>query len=168
MGWMRAQLPNTVGLIGDNMRLYSISELPVLGRGSDSRLALYHQGATVGYFSSIYLFPETESAVIVLTNSIALGDAADWLAQSLVQALFDPLEKNDYVELAQDSKDRMLGKYESLRQDLAKNKIHGTEPNPLSAYAGDYYNAIDVFFIRITPASGSDDTLTMSFQGLAY
>jgi hypothetical protein len=85
LGWIRTQLPGAVGVMGDNGRILPVPQLPVLGRGATPRLALFHQGATVGYFPSFYLFPETESAVVVLTSSIANCDAADWIAQVTIQ-----------------------------------------------------------------------------------
>lgn len=77
MGWVRTQLPGVVGVMGDNVGLLPLEQLPELGRRSPSMLLIYHQGSTMGYYSSIFLFPETKSAIVVLTNSIALCDTAD-------------------------------------------------------------------------------------------
>ena len=95
LGWIKTQLPRVTGVIGRHRRLYNLDEIPTMGRGSSSRLAMYHRGATVGFFSSVYLFPESESAIIVLINSIALGDATDWIAQAYTQTLFEGKEQLD-------------------------------------------------------------------------
>lgn len=86
--------------MGDNIRLLPQSELLQIGKGAESRLAMYHQGATVGYFTSFYLFPETHSAIVVLTNTIALGDGADCIAQPLTQTLLDDKERIDWGSMA--------------------------------------------------------------------
>lgn len=79
-GWARTQLPSTVSNIGVNPGL--VDELPVLARGiTQSRLALWHQGSPIGATSFVMMLPETESAVLVLTNTMALNDAADWIGQ---------------------------------------------------------------------------------------
>lgn len=77
LGWIRTQLHGIVGMIGDNADYWPFEILPVLAAGSDSRLLICHQGATVGYYPSLPLFPETDFAIVVLTNTAALNDAAD-------------------------------------------------------------------------------------------
>ncbi|KAK0721125.1 hypothetical protein B0H67DRAFT_486558 [Lasiosphaeris hirsuta] len=51
--------------------------MPVAGQNSPSRLAVYHQGNLPGATSAVYLFPETQSGVVVLTNAYGLSDVAD-------------------------------------------------------------------------------------------
>ncbi|KAM7201218.1 beta-lactamase/transpeptidase-like protein [Naviculisporaceae sp. PSN 640] len=88
LGWIRTQLPGVAGVMGDNIDILGLSGLPVIGEGTQSRLCLYHQGSTVGYYPALYMFPETRSGIVVLTNSIALGDQADWIAQCLTQGQY--------------------------------------------------------------------------------
>jgi CubicO group peptidase (beta-lactamase class C family) len=84
-GWARSQLPTTVGDIGVNPGL--ITEMPILADGIQSNLATWHQGSLVGATSFIMLLPETQSAVLVLTNTMAKNDAADWIGQLLIETL---------------------------------------------------------------------------------
>ena len=53
LGWIRTQLVGVTRVMGHNMRLYELNEMPAMGKGSVSRLAMYHQGATVGFFPSV-------------------------------------------------------------------------------------------------------------------
>jgi hypothetical protein len=57
---------------------------------------LIHAGA----LSSVYLLPGTQAAVIVLSNTLALCDAPDWIAQHVVEVILDSPKRNDFVDLA--------------------------------------------------------------------
>jgi CubicO group peptidase (beta-lactamase class C family) len=74
-GWARSQLPTTIGNISVNPGL--VDAVPLLADGIVSRLAHWHQGSLVGATSFVMLLPETESAVVVLTNTMAFNDTAD-------------------------------------------------------------------------------------------
>ncbi|KAH7630237.1 beta-lactamase-domain-containing protein [Sordaria sp. MPI-SDFR-AT-0083] len=87
-GWVRTALPDVVGLQGDNAELFSRDQLPVLGSRTQPMMTYYHQGAGLGYYSAIFMFPDSNSAVVVLTNSMPLNDVADWIAQVYITALF--------------------------------------------------------------------------------
>lgn len=166
-GWLQAHLPSVVGLIGDNPDLWEIPELPVLGVGSHPRLIIYHQGATVGYFSFLALFPETKSAVVVLTNAIAMSDVAEWVARILIEALFDFPNRTDYVRLSKEGKQRRLQQFENMHADLAKEHAPGTRPLPPDAYVGKYMNQIYNFTLDIALDPDSKDALILAFQSLS-
>ncbi|PVH72725.1 beta-lactamase/transpeptidase-like protein [Cadophora sp. DSE1049] len=94
-GLARVQLPGSMGAIGTNPTLYP--DMPIVGRGSPSRLALYHQGTLAGAFATVILFPETDSGVVVLTNSLPLNESDDWIGQLITETIFDVKGRNDYV-----------------------------------------------------------------------
>lgn len=165
LGWIRTQLPGTAGVMGDNIRLFGLSELPIIGRGMDSRLLFYHQGATVGYFPSFYLFPESKSACVVLTNTISLGDQADWIAQALSQTLFDDKPKIDWIALSKRTRDELLDKYHQMQEEVMAKKSNKPPPRDLAEYCGDYYDDTGIFFFRVIRAPNSKNLL-LSFQGL--
>ncbi|KAK3381885.1 beta-lactamase/transpeptidase-like protein [Podospora didyma] len=125
-GWVRSQLPG------------------VLGSGSPSLLALSHSGSTVGYFSSIFIFSGIDVAAVVLTNSMALNDGADWIAQA--------------------AHNRVL-QYEQMHADLEKGRNTSSRPaKPPHAYQGLYVNAIGNFCIRISPHPDKQGLLRLTFQ----
>ncbi|KAJ5679288.1 Peptidase S12 Pab87-related C-terminal [Penicillium macrosclerotiorum] len=105
-GWVRSQLPGAVGVVGDNADIWGPSELPIFGARNAPQLMIYHQGATVGYYSFLALFPETQSAVVVLTNAIAFSDPAEWIGRIIIQGLFDFAEPIDYVDWSEKSKEK--------------------------------------------------------------
>lgn len=166
MGWARTQLPGVVGLLGDNVDFFPVSELPILGAGAPPMVTYYHQGSAPGYYSSLFLFPETESAVVVLTNSIPLNDAADWLAQAYIAALFDFPSPADYVALAAESRRKKVAAMQRIRP--AFDEIRRTHPDdrhrlPLAWYAGRYVNDAGNFFIEVAERPGG--VLVLRFQG---
>jgi len=152
MGWIRTQLPGVVGLQGDNPDLFSISELPILGIDGSSMMVYYHQGSALGYYSAILVFPESQSAIVVLTNSVPLNDAADWIAQVYATALFDFPKPANYVALARESRRRKVARFDAIKS--AFDKVRQKHPEdgpqlPLSSYRGSYYNEVGNFFIDI-------------------
>lgn len=126
-GWAQSRLPNDVGSLGANPEL--VSKMPTLGEGIESpRLALWHQGSLTGATSFIMLLPETESAVAVLTNTMALNDAADWMGQLLVETLLGGPVRNDYVRLASMNVDRALKLYSKLNVEIENGTTPGGPP----------------------------------------
>jgi len=102
-GWCRTQLPNTVGSMGVDPSL--VDEMLVLANRTSSRLALWNQSSQVGATSFVMLLPETESALPVLTNTMAPNDADDWIGQLLVKTVLESHLRNHYVRLTSASVD---------------------------------------------------------------
>jgi hypothetical protein len=165
-GWIRTQLPGIVGLQGTNAELFDSEELPLLGKDSPPMMAYYHQGSTYGYYSSIFLFPETASAVVVLTNAIPLNDAADWIAQVYVSALFGFSNPEKYVEFAMESRKRMLGKIADIKTKFDEiRRRHPRRARPLEDYICRYYNSAGTFLMDIKRHRLRRDCLELWFQG---
>ncbi|KAJ5154992.1 Peptidase S12 Pab87-related C-terminal [Penicillium coprophilum] len=165
-GWARAQLPGVVGLLGGNSRLWEMDKQPVFGAGSESRLMIYHQGGGPGYSSFLAMFPETQSAVVVLMNTTATSDAADWIARLLIESLFDFATPTDYVRLAEQGRTRALERFATLHSRLTEERIQGAPPLPLDRYVGVYNNEKYKYTLRVTLSSESESDLMISFQGL--
>lgn len=159
-GWARSQLPTAVGDIGVNPGL--VEAMPLLADGIDSRLALWHQGSLVGATCFAMLLPETESAVLVLTNTMAFNDAADWIGQLLVEALLDSPVQHDYIHLASVSADRALTKYAELSQKVEEGRVSGGPDRLLSDYVGLYVGFGGIFRIEVVEG---ENGLEMLFQG---
>ncbi|KAJ5117036.1 Beta-lactamase-related protein [Penicillium angulare] len=164
LGWLQTQLPNVVGLIGDNPDLWEIPELPILGVGSHPRDIIYHQGVTVGYFSFLALFPETKSAVVVLTNAMAMSDVAEWVARLLIEALFDFPKRTNYVELSREGKRRRIQQFANMHADLAKEYAPETRLLPVDAYVGQYLNQTYNSILDVTLDPAKKDDLILAFQ----
>lgn len=166
-GWIRTQLPNTLGLMGDNVYIHPASELPEIGHGATPELIYCHQGSTVGYFSQIILVPGSDSVIVVLTNSIALGDGADWLAQACLQALLGVPKPVDYVNWSERTAAKCVQKYDDMLSKLKAERVPGV-PRALNAYEGTYTNSPGLFNIKVTRNQNiSDASLMLAFQSKA-
>ncbi|KAM7195510.1 protein flp [Rhypophila sp. PSN 637] len=165
LGWVRTQLPGAVGVIGDNFPLWTVKDQPILGDKDHPLLMIYHQGSTVGYYSHIALFPDTNSAVVVLTNSIALSDAPDWISRAIIQAMFGLRDGHDYVRLARQANFRQRAEFQTVADQIsAKRQPCSSTPPNLGAFVGRYTNKVKLFHIDILHRSTK--TLELRFQGL--
>jgi len=99
----------------------------VLGAGTSPTMVYYHQGSVPGYYSALLLFPETESAVVDLINSILLNDAVDWISRPYASALFQFPEPAEYVALAKEKLAKEGGK-ESKASELNLTRFDKTIP----------------------------------------
>ncbi|KAK9426811.1 hypothetical protein SUNI508_00338 [Seiridium unicorne] len=100
-GWSRLSMPSPMyGFMSTN----GMNEEAIPGRGSSRRLMLYHGG---------------QSAIIVLGNAQAIGDAPDWTARATMQA---------------------LNIYSGLMNDYNLNKGHEVPQGELHDKLGKYSN----------------------------
>ncbi|CAF9904097.1 MAG: hypothetical protein ALECFALPRED_004843 [Alectoria fallacina] len=162
LGWIRCQLPGVVGKQGINARLQM--DLPVIGKGAPSRFCLYHEGLMPGSSSNVYAFPETMTIIVVLQSANSLNDCPDWIAQLLIETVFDFPEKNDWLELARASARSALALVPSMKVKLDNGRWPNTRPSfPLNAYCGRYRSPFRGFYLEV---SQHEDGLLVAFQGL--
>jgi hypothetical protein len=50
------------------------------GKSAPSSLVLYHQGSLPGALYAVLLVPQNHTAIVVMTNSLALCGTPDWVA----------------------------------------------------------------------------------------
>lgn len=161
-GWARVQLPGPMGAIGCNPRLMPHG-MPVVGKGAPSTLVCYHQGSLPGALAAVNLVPETESAIVVLSNSLALNDAPDWVGQLVLEELLGATERNDYIKAAESSVAEHAKWFSTTMEALEKGQMKGPVPRNLEEYTGTYWDAIHVFKIDVFVEEG---TLYWALQGL--
>ena len=161
LGFCLTDLPGTLGAMGIN-GMYT-SKMPVVGRGiAEKKRVWHHNGSLAALLSCIHVLPETNSAIVVLTNSLAKNDAADWLAQLVLEAFIDNPQKNDYELIAKESADGMVNKWHAMEKQLRDDRVANTTPKALVAYVGRYYNKAKNWFMDIYLQDGY---LWMCMQG---
>lgn len=160
LGWNRTQLP---GLIDFGWNGHMLKEFPLLGESYPGRLALWHGGNMPGTTAAICLLPETQTAVVVLQNSLGLCDAADLILQALVDTIFTGSPQQDYVSLASACVDSSIRRMDDVEKTLREERIIGTHPRDLMSYTGGYSNVIGNWYINIGVA---DEVLYLEFLGL--
>ena len=162
LGWVRCQLPGPMGAVGLNPKLLP-DGMPIVGKGVPSRLVIYHQGSNPGALAAVNLLPETQSAIVVMTNTLALNDCADWVGQLVLEALIGTTKRNDYPELARKSAATALAWHSAVEAALKKHQIPGTFPRDLEEYTGTYTNFIKTMKIEVTQRNNK---LWFALQGL--
>lgn len=153
-GWARVQLPGRMGNIGCNPGLMP-NGMPVVGKGAPSQLVIYHQGSPPGALAAVLLLPNNESAIVVLTNTLALNDTPDWVAQLVLEELLEVPYRNDYLTAAKMSVAENAKWYSSTVEELTKNRKADTSPKNLEDYVGTYWDAIHVVKIEISLEDGT-------------
>lgn len=162
-GWCHHRTPAELGLISPNRTLVS----PVLGSNSPSLLVYGHQGDVPGYACNIYLIPDSESAIVVLSNGTGLGDAADWIAQDIIQAISGLQPTVDFVTVATQAASTYLSHYErDFKAPLDKNRGNLTPLPTLDDFVGTYVmDKLDVAFLDVTMDPEDPGNLRMMVNG---
>jgi CubicO group peptidase (beta-lactamase class C family) len=163
LGLARLQLPGKMGYIGINPKLLPDAEVPVLAKGTPSRLVFYHQGSFPGALSAITLIPELQTVTVVMTNALALNDCPDWINQLILEEILEAPVRNDYISVAKKSAAKTLEWYPDTLRDLESLKKPGTASRPLEAFVGTYWNKKKYFRVDVELHDGE---LSWVLQGL--
>ncbi len=76
---------------------------------------------------------------MILSNGTGLGDCTDWIAQDMLQTMFQLEAKVDYIEVALRAAALYLSHYDrDFRIPLEENRVAGTKPPMLTDFAGTY------------------------------
>ena len=137
--------------------------MPTAGLGIPDRLSLHHQGNLPSGTSAAYLFPETQSAVVVLANAFGPTDSPDWFAQMVIVVLFGDNTGADHVLLAQGAIQISSGLSSELKRKLALFGVSASHRQPNSRFAGDYCNKVKAYCSEIFEHEWG---LMLSFQSI--
>ena len=70
IGWAVSELPAPLGQIGINPML--VTEIPTVAKGVPERKTVWHHNRSfIGFLSSVHILPDTDTAIVVLTSSLA-------------------------------------------------------------------------------------------------
>ena len=161
LGWAMVRLPAALGSLGGNADL--VKKMPRIGQGLPVKpTVLYHAGSLVGYLSSILLLPETNSAIVVLVNTLANQDSADWIGQAFLEALLDVPRPHDFVHLANEARDTYTNLFPKMHRALSQGHSRGTLTRSLHCYEGQFENAVGTFIMDVYVL---DSELYLSLNG---
>ncbi|KAL9010197.1 MAG: hypothetical protein Q9173_004844 [Seirophora scorigena] len=154
LGLARGRLPGKIGVISDNTGL--VDDMPIIGNGTTSQIVLYHSGTLSGFYSSVYLMPETESCVISLVNTKSICDSADSIAQLLVGRMLNTEDKHDFVALITESvKAQSLSDDEEMKRgrfiqntNTYKIVFNSNEPDEIDSFTWPEMGGIKVTFSK--------------------
>lgn len=154
------QLPGILAETSLNQAL--MAAMPIMGNSEHPRLVVYHHGMLVGFNNGVYLFPETDTAIVLLSNAVALNDGPGWIGHLIMQALFNDPVKYDFVQLAKDTANTARNVIPAVEAQLEKERGNVAAPKSLHKYVGKYYNKVKTFCMHITEKEG---VLWMNLQG---
>ena len=166
LGWFRGYVPGFPGILSENNGL--LPKLPVIGEGAKPQVILSHNGTLAGFSSTVFLLPETESGIFVLTNTKSTCDSGDLAAKALLHALLGSPVEIDFINLAETAMRAASGRYQARADQLNAARIQGIEPMNLEAYEGRYYWDTDAYFVDISLVAGvsTAKVLAAKIQGL--
>ncbi|KAL9124329.1 MAG: hypothetical protein Q9217_006329 [Psora testacea] len=153
IGFAKVITPAQFGKIGFNPGL--VDAMPVIGGSSKPEQVFYHSGAGAGYNHYFMLVPGSQSVIVVLTNSISHGDTADWVAQSLLQAVLDKKQPLDLKPFAERAAAKWRGTYQSIANALEKSRKPDSEELPHEALKGKYGHKTRAFYLEVIQEDGA-------------
>ena len=148
MGWVKGRLPGPLGFISNNFANLG-ANVPEIGKNGLSMTTLNHAGSMAGAMTAVTLFPDSKSAIIVLTNTLGLSDTSDTVSQLLTEILFDMPEKHDFVDLTQKIVDVELKSMSNVAQAFERERTYVTASRELDEYVGTYRNASGTMKVEI-------------------
>ncbi|KAF2256540.1 beta-lactamase/transpeptidase-like protein [Trematosphaeria pertusa] len=157
-GWARHQIPSChLGWLSIN----GPQKCHIIGAQSQPRLLLYHGGQVTGYLNSIYVFPETDSAIVVLTNAQSLGDCSDLVGQALVQALFKMEPELDFRSIAASISGEHLLRFDEMKTEYESNRVPNTKSPDLREVEGVFMNSDIRVKINVSRVGNENGRLEM-------
>ncbi|KAL7973019.1 beta-lactamase/transpeptidase-like protein [Trichoderma sp. SZMC 28014] len=158
-GWCYHQTPAKLGLISPNRTL----ESPVVGLKSPSLVMYSHQGDVPGYTCNLYIIPNAQAAIVVLSNGTGLGDATDWVAQDIIQTMFKLKPEVDMIKAARKAATKYRNYYhENFEHPLKRHKQIDLKPVPLDEFVGTYVmKNLDIVTLRMTTTTEKSERLQM-------
>jgi CubicO group peptidase (beta-lactamase class C family) len=168
MGWYRTTMPTgALGLYSYGHRTRWDPESTylkyIIGRESKARQVYGHNGVNNGSTASLYTFPDTHSAVVVLSNGCDVGDASDTASQILIQALFDLKPHVDLLPRLEKEIDLCLRDYDDIVADWNKHRDTSAPERSSKDYVGEYigHGTLVVSILGNEPETG----LYVLFEG---
>jgi hypothetical protein len=104
----------------------------------------------MGSVTTLWTFPETQSAVVAMTNGRDFGDASDFTAQILTQALFNLTPRVDFLSWVK-MEAELAGKFfkENLLQPWERNRrVHDNKRDPM-VFVGEYRGFDSLFALTV-------------------
>ncbi|KAL2835337.1 beta-lactamase/transpeptidase-like protein [Aspergillus pseudoustus] len=172
MGWFRVDLPSSKlsSFSGNSLSQSNGHKLHlhyIVGKDSVATPfpAVGHTGGMRGSIFSVYTFPDTQSAVVTATNGRDLGDASDFTAQILVQALFGLTPGVDLIPWALKEAGLAANQY---RVHIEEPWEQGRRPDDTERdymlYVGEYSGFNDRFRLMIAASTLSQAPLSIVFN----
>lgn len=167
MGLFKFKLPTRIINKVSNVDSVAMKKY-TMGRNSFPRDAIGNTSDLGTYTSTYWVFPGSDSAVIVLSNgNSANGDCTSIISQVLTQALFNLQPQINYLEIAEQVSFEAKAQWQTAQSEWIRHKRPDVKAKPLSAYAGNYISSDLQMTLSITtsPATQRANGDTGRIQG---
>ena len=169
LGLYTFRMPTTV--INSVTNSSEIMNSYTLGKTSPPRAVIGHTGDLGSFTCAYWVFPDTESAVAVLTNASSVyGDSSNIVAQVLIQALFSLEPEIDFVSIAERAKIAAQNIWQNTCALWWSNRQSGTDSRDRGAYIGSYTSTDLRMTLHITmpevPVVSHKAELNLGIDGL--
>lgn len=156
MGFMRLMLPSVLAYGTRNKTVANSVHIPPVGGSSHHTFSLSHCGENAGALACFVLLPELESAIVVLGNTTALGDANELVTHLLASLVINSPTRLDYEALAgQIATECKTWHDRTIAGPLAEHRLGGSAfPDNLSQYTGTYSDAKFQYTMRVSLKNG--------------
>ncbi|OAA53933.1 Beta-lactamase/transpeptidase-like protein [Niveomyces insectorum RCEF 264] len=152
LGFGKVVTPAQFGKIGFNPGL--VGAMPVIGVGAEPQIVFYHNGAITGYNHCLMLVPQLRAVIVVLTNSIAQGDVADWIAQTLLQVVLNDTQPVDLKSYAVQAAAKWRGSYQTIENELQDGRRPDSEEPQQEELVGKYWHTTRALYLVVFQEPG--------------
>jgi len=165
LGLYKTKLPGNLGIASFNHACLGPKNSHFTGGLKPGLEVFHHTGNVPGALASMFLIPDSESAIVALSNSFGLSDPTDFIGRLLLSVILGETIPGNFVALSKLVQKNHLDSYSKLSTQLEKYKTTKPPSQPLSAYEGDYFNSLGNFFLRVKAKNGG---LLMIVQNLKF
>ncbi|PTB80689.1 beta-lactamase/transpeptidase-like protein [Trichoderma longibrachiatum ATCC 18648] len=162
LGFAKVVTPAQFGKIGFNSIL--MDAMPVIGASSKPQQVFYHSGAGAGYNHCFMLVPGSQTVIVVLTNSVSQGDTADWIAQTLLQAVLDEKHPLDLTSFAERAAVKWRATHQEIVDALEKERKPNSPEPRHDSLLGKYWHKSRALYLGVY-SDRDDGTLKFSING---
>ena len=162
-GFYRHQLPNKFDGLGCNTMF--VRQMPTIVPGNEGGLVHSHGGSLVGYTIFVSLLPKINCCVVMLVNSIGLGDPAGWI-NHLIEAVIEAPTPNDYLSLAKEAAQAHISSVTEVNENLQSARNNIPLSRPLEDYVGKYQDLNQDFHVDVRIKEENFLQLEISLQEL--
>lgn len=147
LGWLKVVLPhrmihwgNCNQTLGNGAFSTDLQYLNahILGRDSPKILSYQAMGTSIDGTAAVRFFPQTRSAIVVLSSGMNLADPSDFSAAVMTQALFNLTPRICIISMVQRECRHQRQRFQDMISDWVKNKDNAALEPPHEEVVGDY------------------------------
>lgn len=149
LGWLKVILPNRMIHWGSSNRTLANSAFStdldyinshVLGKSSPKQLSYQAMGTSSDGTATLRIFPQTRSAIIILSSGINYADASDFAAAIMTQELFNLTPRIGIFSMVQREYQQQCKRFQDMLSDWQQHYDANAVEPPREQVVGDYFS----------------------------